>query len=105
MSERNILAAPFLAAIIAAGICVGMFYAETKERDSVTTIYKVTGPQGPEIRERLVRAHTKSGAVKFASAQHFAAEAASHEDVARLVKAGADIEDATDTGQQNVPGT
>lgn len=53
-------------------------------------IYKVTNEQAES--ERLIKAHTRAGAVAIAAKKDYKAEVASQEDVHRLAKAGVEVE-------------
>ena len=66
----------------------------SESKKAAERVYLVTGPQGPEIRQRLVKASTANGAIRHAVKQHFSAVIPSQEDLVRLGKAGVEIEQA-----------
>jgi hypothetical protein len=101
MSRETSISTPFLAAIIAAGICAGIYYAENKEQDSMSKrLYVVTGPQGASLTKRLIMSTTKGTATNHAAKDHFEAKRATAEDVAELLKAGVKIEQAGEQDPQ-----
>ena len=66
------------------------------EKKSAVRIYLVneTAADGQPIDERLVRAGSQAQAIRHVTLGRFEAEAASTEDVARLVSAGTEIQTA-----------
>lgn len=70
-------------------------------------LVKVALSKGGDVKESLVRAHTKNGAVSHKRREIsrqlvLGGEKASQDDVARLIKAGTEIESALDEPQTDI---
>ena len=58
-------------------------------------IYKVVVNHGQQSEEKLVRAVTRSSAIRHVATKCIVAEVASQDDVLRLARAGQDVEDSS----------
>jgi hypothetical protein len=70
------------------------------KKEGSTRIYVVTGPQGPEMKQRLVDASTQSVAVRHASQRHFSAKVATQKELVELLAAGVKVEKAGEVDGQ-----